>query len=173
LSQRVNAKEDSVVDSTFLKKRALALWKEGEHCHMESNLERAVELYTQSIELYPTAEAHTFRGWAYFHLDRVNDAIEECKKAILLDRNYGNPYNDIGSYLVAQNRHDEAISWFERAKGAERYEARHYPFMNLGRLFARRGMILRAVREFEGALEYCPDEQYCLEILSKLRASLN
>jgi hypothetical protein len=45
--------------------------------------------------------------------------------------------------------------------------------MNLGRLFARRGMILRAVSEFEDALEFYPNETYCVEVLAKLKACLN
>ncbi|HIA00771.1 MAG TPA: tetratricopeptide repeat protein [Myxococcales bacterium] len=160
-------------DSTSPKKRAMALWKEGEHCHLQSQLERAVELYGQSIKTYPTAEAHTFRGWAYFHLDRVDDAIFECRTAISVDPTLGNPYNDIGSYLIFQGRDEEAIQWFELAKSAPRYEPRHFPYMNLGRLFARRGLILRAVSEFENALEYCPNESYCVEVLAKLKACLN
>ena len=40
----------------------------------------AIAILTRSIEIYPTAEAHTFRGWAYSHLDRVDEAIAECKR---------------------------------------------------------------------------------------------
>ena len=64
------------------KKRALALWEEGQRLHLEGALEPAIRLYTQSIALYPTAEAHTFRGWAYSFQGRVEEAIAECERAI-------------------------------------------------------------------------------------------
>jgi tetratricopeptide (TPR) repeat protein len=85
-----------------LKLRAILLWQEGYRAHMDGDLERAVELYTKSIELSPTAEAYTFRGWAYSHMGRTDDAIAECHKAIEVDPDFGNPYNDIGAYLIAR-----------------------------------------------------------------------
>jgi hypothetical protein len=41
-----------------------------------------VRLYQASLACYPTAEAHTFLGWAYTFQNRIEDAIAECKKAI-------------------------------------------------------------------------------------------
>ena len=48
-------------------------------------LEEAILLYTRSIAVCPTAEAHTFLGWAYSFKNRLDDAIDECKKAISVD----------------------------------------------------------------------------------------
>jgi len=56
----------------------------------------------------------------------VDEAIAECKRAIEVDPEFGNPYNDIGSYLIALGRHDEAIPWLEQAIVAPRYDPRHY-----------------------------------------------
>ena len=135
--------------------------------------QRAIELYTQSLGLYPTAEAYTFRGWAYSFLGRVDEAIEECKKAIATDPTFGNPYNDIGSYLVGKRKLDEAIDWLEQAKVAPRYEARHFPYMNLGRVYAQKGMVRRAIQEFEAALEIHAAEPTCLAALAELRGALH
>ena len=52
--------------------------------------------------LYPTAEAHTFLGWVYSFQSRYDEAIAECLEAIRVDETLGNPYNDIGSYLLAK-----------------------------------------------------------------------
>jgi Tfp pilus assembly protein PilF len=155
------------------KLRAVSLWQEGYRAHMERDLARAVELYTQSIELWPTAEAYTFRGWAYGHMGRTDDALEECHKAIAVDPDFGNPYNDIGAYLMAKGELDEAIDWLEKAKQAPRYEPRHFPFMNLGRVYVVKGMVRRAIEEFEGALRFEPDEPFCQQVLAELRSMLN
>jgi Tfp pilus assembly protein PilF len=140
---------------------------------MSGALEDAIRRYTESLEACPTAEAYTFRGWAYCFLGRIDEAIAECLKAIEVDPDFGNPYNDIGSYLISQGKLDEAIDWLEKAKHAPRYEPRHFPFMNLGRLFASKGMVRRAIEEFEGALKIEPGEPTCTEMLQRLRASLN
>ena len=161
------------MDQSALRARALELWNQALRHHLNRDLKRAVELYTESIEVYPTAEAYTYRGWAFSGMGRVDDAIAECRNAIEVDPEFGNPYNDIGAYLIEKGQLDDAVGWLEKAKHAERYEPRHFPFMNLGRIYAARGMVKRAIEEFEGALERCPDEPTCLATLAQLRAMLN
>jgi Tfp pilus assembly protein PilF len=161
------------MDEAARRQRALELWRAGMEHHMRGDFVRAVALYTESIDVCPTAEAHTFRGWSYNFLGRTDDAIAECKRAIEIDPDFGNPYNDIGSYLIARGEPDAAIPWLERAKRAPRYEPRHFPYMNLGRLYAAKGMLQQAIREFEGALELQPDEPTSLAYLARLRAALN
>jgi Tfp pilus assembly protein PilF len=155
------------------KQRAIALWKEGYRVHMSGDFQRAIELYSESIEVYPTAEAYTFRGWAYHFLGRTDDAIAECHKAIATDPTFGNPYNDIGSYLIARGELDEAIEWLEKAKLAPRYEPRHFPYMNLGRVYAAKGMVIQAISEFENALKIVPNEPTSVAMLARLRGMLN
>lgn len=155
------------------REEALNLWTRGYQRQARGDLRGAIELYSQSIETCPTAEAYTFRGWAYSFLGRVDDAIAECKKAIEVDPTFGNPYNDIGSYLIAKGELDEAEGWLVRAKAAPRYEPRHFPYMNLGRLYAAKGMVMRAIEEFEQALRIQPDEAACQQALTRLRALLN
>ena len=156
-----------------MRKRALTLWQEGQRLQLEGDISRALELYDQSIEIFPTAEAHTFRGWAYSFMNRLEDAIAECKKAIAVDPSFGNPYNDIGSYLIAQGRSEEAVTWLERAKRAPRYEPRHFPYINLGRVFASQGLVFKAIGEFEAALRLCPDEPAVVDALARLRQRIN
>ncbi len=156
-----------------MRQRALELWNEGIRRQMHKDFSGAIELYTKSLEACPTAEAYTFRGWAYSELGRIDDAIAECKCAIETDPSFGNPYNDIGAYLIAMGELDEAVGWLDRAKQAERYEPRHFPYMNLGRVYALKGMMLRAIEEFEKALEIQPGEPTCLTMLARLRGMLN
>ena len=152
---------------------ALALWREGTSRLLRGELEEAIELFTRSLQESPTAEAYTFRGWAYSFQGRVDDAIEECRKAIATDPEFGNPYNDIGCYLVEQGRGEEAIPWFERAKKAPRYDPRHFPYLNLGRLRASRGELAEALAEFEGALAQSPDDPIARHFIQALRLQVN
>jgi len=139
----------------------------------EGELDRAIELYRRSIETYPTAEAHTFLGWTMSFQGRLEEATRECLRAIEIDPEFGNPYNDIGVYLMEQHKLEEAISWLEKAKRAKRYEARQFPFMNLGRIFVRQGRWWEALHEFEGAVRLAPSDAGAARMLHNLRARLN
>jgi tetratricopeptide (TPR) repeat protein len=89
-------------DDTAAAKRyeANQLFNEAYEAQLAHDYERAIELYKRSIETYPTAEAHTYLGWVYSFQNRYDEAIEECLEAIRVDETLGNPYNDIGSYIL-------------------------------------------------------------------------
>jgi Tfp pilus assembly protein PilF len=165
--------ECELVDEEEQKKRAMELWDAGYQRHLQNDLEGAIDLYSRSIQTWPTAEAYTFRGWAYERMGRIDEAIAECRKAIEIDPDYGNPYNDIGAYLIAKGELDDAIPWLERAKQARRYEPRHFPYLNLGRVYVAKGMITAAAAEFERALEMEPNDLTSRQLLAHLRAMLN
>lgn len=168
----MGSSEASTIITSFPKRRALTLWREGQKFHFRGNLQQAIQFYDKSLYVFPTAEAYTFRGWAYSIQGRLQEAIDECKKATELDPSFGNPYNDIGSYLVALGRPEEAIAWFEKAIQAPRYEPRHFPHINLGRIFASKGLLLRAIREFEAALALRPRDRACQAALKALYEAL-
>ena len=139
------------MESGGKRERADRLLQEALREQTAAHYEAAVDLYKRSIEECPTAEAHTFLGWTYSFLERLDEAIEECRKAIEIDPTFGNPYNDIGSYLMKQGKLLEAIDWLERAKSAPRYEPKHYPYLNLARLYLALGRFEEASREFSQA----------------------
>ena len=153
--------------------RARELWEQGTKLLMEGQIDEAVQLFEQSIAVKPTAEGYTFRGWALSYLGRLDEAIEDCKTAIALDPDFGNPYNDIGVYLMQKGRLDEAVPWLEKAKRAKRYEPRHYPHANLGGIYERKGRWLEAMREYKEALRYEPKYETALRALARLRAQMN
>jgi Tfp pilus assembly protein PilF len=154
-------------------KRAVELWREACRYQMAGDLDRAVETYKRSIETYPTAEAHTYLGWTYSFQNRIDDATAECLKAIEIDPEFGNPYNDIGVYLMQQERFDEAVPWLEKAKRAPRYDPRHFPYLNLGRIYLKQRKWWEALREFEGAARLAPRDAETAKALHNLRGQLN
>jgi len=161
------------MDAQEAPQRATELWQEAYRYQMKGDLDRAIDYYKRSIEVYPTAEAHTFLGWTYSFQGRLEEATSECLKAIEVDPDFGNPYNDIGVYLMQQDKLDEAIPWLEKAKLAKRYEPRQFPFMNLGRIYLKQGRWWEALREFEGAVRCAPDDAGARKALHTLRGRLN
>ena len=152
--------------------RAWQLLQEAYQHQMEGEFELAVDLYQRSIATHPTAEAHTFLGWTYHFQGKIEEAIAECKKAIQLDPEFGNPYNDIGAYLIEKGEHDEAISWLEQAIRAKRYESYHYPHYNLGRVYMAKDMLNRARECFERALAIAPNYDLAKQAIEQVRRRL-
>jgi Tfp pilus assembly protein PilF len=153
--------------------KAQELFQQAYELQVARKYEGAIRLYKQSIEVYPTAEAHTFLGWTYSFQGRLGEAIEECRRAIEVDPDFGNPYNDIGVYLMQRGRYDEALPWFEKAKQAPRYEPRHFPYLNTGRIYFAQGQWLNALKEFEKAVEIMPNDAGARKALAELRGRLN
>jgi len=152
--------------------RAVKLFHEAHRRQMQGELDEAVRLYHESIHTHPTAEAHTFLGWTYSFQGHYEEAIEECKKAIDVDPDFGNPYNDIGAYLINLGQMDEAIPWLEKAIHASRYEAYHYPHCNLGRVYLAKGMLKRALEEFERALAIEPNYPFARQAIEAIQQQL-
>lgn len=163
----------SGVDAESRRKHAHELIEHGYREQATGDLDAAIRLYQASLAYCPTAEAHTYLGWGYSFLGKLDEAIAECKKAIELDPDYGNPYNDIGSYLIHQGKHEEAMPWLEQALAAKRYEPRYYAHCNIGRVFVARGMLRRAIEEFEKALSLEPSFGFARETLEDARRRLN
>jgi tetratricopeptide (TPR) repeat protein len=162
------------MDETLGKKiEARELFARAYETQMEGNLEQAIELYLKSIEMEPTAEAHTFLGWTYSMMDRYEEAIAECKRAIALDPEFGNPWNDIGAYLIEIGKEDEAIPYLEKATCAKRYESFCFPHFNLSRIFFKKGMLHKATEELHKALKENPEYLPAQEALHHIQAQLH
>jgi tetratricopeptide (TPR) repeat protein len=159
--------------SSEREKEARQRFQEAFAAQMAGELDRAIELYLGSIELFPTAEAYTFLGWTYHFQGKIEAAIAECKRAIKIDPDFGNPYNDIGVYLIDLNRHDEAIPWLEQAMKAKRYDPRHFPYYNLGRVYLHKGLINRARELFQESLTIEPRYALARAGLESARRMLN
>ena len=155
------------------KSQALEFFRKAYESQVKGKLDQAVTLYKESLEICPTAEAYTFLGWAYSFQGRYDEAIAECRKAIQVDPDFGNPYNDIGAYLIEKGRLDEAIPWLEKAIQAKRYDSYCFPHYNLGRVWEVKGDWAKAMDAYERALKTNPEYTLAACALNKLRGILN
>lgn len=136
--------------------KAMVLFDRAYRYQLQGQLGNAILLYQRSIQTHPTAEAYTFLGWTLSMMDRLEEAIAMCHEAIRVDPTYGNPYNDIGVYLMEQEEWEAAIPWLEKATAAPRYENRQFPFMNLGRVYEQLGRYRTALQCYDEALAQDP-----------------
>jgi len=155
------------------RERAEELFAEAHRQQMAGDLAEAKRLYRESLEMCPTAEGHTFLGWTYSFEGRWEDAIAECLRAIQVDPAFGNPYNDIGAYLIELGRVDEAIEWFKKALKAQRYESYCFPHFNLGRVYEKKGMFEKALAEYRAAQKENPQHRGAQSAVKRLQAMKN
>jgi Tfp pilus assembly protein PilF len=154
-------------------KRAQDLIKEGLTLAHSGHPDKAREIFKSSVHIHPTAEGMTYLAWMEHQLNRTDEAIELCKRAIPLDPDFGNPFNDIGSYLISQGNLDEAIPWLKRAIQSKKYEFRHFPHVNLAYIFIEKKMFMKALRELQLALDFLPGDVELVRKLNELRKEIN
>ena len=131
--------------------------EQGLSLHSRGEYEKAVELFKRSIAIKPTARGQTYLAWSLSYLGKLDQAIEEARKAIELAPDFGNPYNDIGAYYIEKGLYDEAIPFLEKAMKAKDYCCYYYPHFNLGRIYALKEDYARAIEQFERALKIEPN----------------
>lgn len=142
----------------FCHRRAFDLISDGLTAASQGMHDRAMARFKASLRLEKTAEGYTYWAWMESMKNNFHTAIHLCREAIRLDADFGNPYNDMGSYFVGLGDLDEAIGWFDKAKVAKRYGPKHYPYMNCGRIYRERGQYWMALREYYQAKKFAPQE---------------
>lgn len=144
------------MDENITFKQAMVLFERAYRSQMKGDFDKAIDLYERSLKITPTAEAHTYLGWTYSMMNQYEEAIEQCMQAIELDPDFGNPYNDVGLYMLEMGEPVEALEWFERAIQATRYETPHIPHFHMGRAHERLGQNRSAIEAYDRALTLEP-----------------
>ena len=153
-------------------RRAAASLREGHQLVARGDHPAALGCFEDASRWLPSADALTFQGWMQSLLGEAEKAEQLCMEAIELDPEFGNPYNDIGTFCLQRKDIESAIRWFEKAKKAPRYEPRQFPYINLGRLYVSIGEPERALDEFKGALRHDPENPEVLQAVQQIRREL-
>ena len=140
---------------------------------MQGDFSQAIFFYNKSLEQHPSGEAFTFLGWTYSFMGMWDKAIAACKKAIEIDPDLGNPWNDIGAYYIEMGKYDEAIPYLEQATQCRKYDFPYYPHFNLSRIYTKKGMLRRAEVELKKSLEYNSSYQPARDALDKIQREFN
>jgi tetratricopeptide (TPR) repeat protein len=154
-------------------KRGLSLLDQGLAAVARGEYSHARRLFKKSVENRATAEGFTYWGWMEHHSGNTLAAIRLCKVAIEIDPEFGNPYNDIGSYLIGLGDTESAIGYLKKAICAPRYEPRQFPHINLGRVYLAKGLPREAIEQFKKALEYAPDDPEVIRTIQSILATLH
>lgn len=92
------------------KEAGTALKKEGNTAFQAGDLDLALEKYSAAIKAFSTdATFYANRAAVYLRLDRAQDAVEDCRKAVSLDPEYTKAYRRMGSAYMALGQAQDAI----------------------------------------------------------------
>lgn len=133
----------------------------------------ARETLMRALNFKETAEAYNLIGWTYSLDSDFEKAKNFSLKAIQTDPAYGAPYNDLGSYLLAEGNVNESLKWFELAKNSRNYQNREYPFINAGRAYMGQRKYDKALEEFSMALTLAPHNEELHNTVQRIKETLN
>lgn len=136
--------------------KALSLIRRASKAQLQGQLDRAAMLYRASLNLHPTPEAYTYLGWTCSLKGHFEQAIALCRMAIRIDPTFGNPYSDIGAYMIELHRYKEAVLWLRQATQARRYGACYSAHYNLARIYEHLGEESKALESYRVSLMHCP-----------------
>ena len=75
--------------------------------------------------------------------------------------------------MLFRSELDEAMTWFQKALQARRYESPAFPHLNLGRVHERKGQWTEAIDSYKKALALNPSYALAKKALGRLISSLN
>ncbi len=156
----------------FIERRATELLDHGHRARERGDYITALHDFKAAAHVRKCPDSLTNWGAMEHFLGDTRRAIELCREAIDVDPDCGNPYNDIGSYLVVMGRCDEAITWFKKAIASKHYAPRQFPHINLGKLYLSRKEYQQALHHFEEALHHDPSDAEIREIVQSIRGTM-
>jgi type IV pilus assembly protein PilF len=119
------------------------------------------EYMTAEQEDSDLPQTHNAVGLLYaYSLARPEEAEEEFKRAIALDKDFSEARNNLGGFYMARGRFAEAVPQFERALANPLYRDRVIAESNLGWALYKTGQAEKGIRRITAALLIAP--RYCL-----------
>ncbi len=96
-------------------------------------------------------------GLGYYAEGMKVEAEEAYQKAITLNKNYSDAYNNLGVLYLKESNWDKAIAAFESALSNPLYMSPQIAWVNLGWAYYQKGKLDEALKAYKSALTILPD----------------
>lgn len=146
-----------------------SLIKEGHQYIYDKDYKEALNSFIKASKIKLTAQSLNLVAWAYGLIGNLSEAKKYCLEAIKLDPDFGDPYNDMGSYLLIEGNLKECMKWFQSAKKAKYYLHREFPYINTGKAYLLQKNHEAALKEFSAAQKFVPYQKELINMIEKLK----
>lgn len=99
-------------------------------------------------------DEYMHQGEAFYEFKQYDDAIRYYSKAILLDQNNAEAYNNLGVISYKKGEYDNAIEYYNKAVSINSNSSEG--FVNLGLGYAQKGKFNKALENYNKALKINP-----------------
>jgi tetratricopeptide (TPR) repeat protein len=134
--------------------KANAHYQIGLSYYNENDIQKSYIEFQKALELDPK-NRDVLNAIGIIHLLKFEDpqkAIEYFKKALLIDKNFSEAYNNIGVAFERIGRIDDSINSYKNAISNPMYKNPEKAYNNLGRLYYRLGRYDDAIDAYKGSL---------------------
>lgn len=83
--------------------------------YLNKDYNKAIEFYTQLIELEDNYKYYTNRSMAYFHLKKYSESLRDSTKAIRLNPKNSRLWGRLGASLNKIKKYNESLTAYEKA----------------------------------------------------------
>lgn len=136
------------------------------------NLEAIIN-YKISIQLQPSPLSYTHLAEVISKEGKYTEAINYCKLAIELDKDFGIAYNNMGYYLMKLGDIENAIIWLSKAVRLSSNDEKFKAYYYLGKIYTKKCEWKKAISSFQDSLRIKPDFQSAKNEFYKIIASMN
>lgn len=133
-------------------KKGIQFFEKSEFTNAIKEIETALKMGT---EAYPAHELWAILARIFNQIDKHNEAIEACKKAVTLNRTYAPAWNNMGIAYRNKGDHAEAEKCYLEAINIDPDYV--YAHTSLGDLYIQMGKPAEAIKGLEWAIKIMPN----------------
>ena len=132
-----------------------ALLREANDLLRQKQFPEAIAKYEELLEAQPSFyQTHEFIGVAYREMGDYDAALAEFEKVLAQDARHAGALISAGDVLVAQQKLDEAVAYFEKAVAQTTDEIVPY---NVAEIYFNQGNAEKAIEYYQISANYKPD----------------
>ncbi len=139
--------------------KATAHYQIGLSYYNENKIQMAFVEFQKALELNPT-DKKTLNALGIIYLldfEYYQKAVDFFKRAIRVDPNFSEAYNNVGYAYEKTGRFNDAIDSYKKALSNLMYQNPEKAYNNLGRVYYRLGRYDDAIDAYKEALKRFPD----------------
>lgn len=155
-------------NKALVKKKSQALEDLGNALIQQGDLRGGLEKLLEASKLDPkNANIHNELGLAYRDLRAYEKSAAHFKRALVLQPEFPEAQNNLGTLYLLLGEWDLAIACFQRAVSDILYKTPHFSYNNIGLAYYNKGDYQRAIENYQKALRFFPSYSLCYENLAR------